>query len=262
MQSAGPKTEVQRAGGAMVEAVERRIALYPRIAPSRVARVLGVTSIRVGEVRGEGRTRWQRDGAIEIHIREDVKYERMRFTIAHEIGHVLLSKPDGRAIIHDSGYERLEPEREETWCNEFAGRLLVGTDELESYVRDSMGSELSLGELEQLANHFKVSRSVAFIRYSHIRSHQYSLLRFVRRRNLWLMASQVGVNRTMLQRLSTLTETSETINSATAMPTFCRLPLEISGKLCEIPGLISRSQSDCVALVTGLGGSRNSGYPF
>lgn len=117
----------------------------------------------------------------------DAYYPRVRFTIAHEIGHY---------VLHRSFIDQLKIESIEEWkkfrqsinaaslrwfeyqANEFAGRLLVPIDRLialfrterERIIKDqSWNEELTLDEIMEVAamsisSKFSVSKDVIFIR--------------------------------------------------------------------------------------------------
>ena len=77
----------------------------------------------------------------ELMIRRADPPNRKRFTLAHELGHWVLSNTrDGRfslenhvPVLHSTHASRQSPE--EKWCNDFAARLLMPTSEIRRYVR-------------------------------------------------------------------------------------------------------------------------------
>ena len=92
----------------------------------------------------------------ELILRKGDPPNRKRFTFAHELGHWVLSKIQGGQISFDSTVRaassthsaRYTPE--ETWCNEFAGKLLMPTAEIHQHVRgnvEDVPSRLATGHI-------------------------------------------------------------------------------------------------------------------
>jgi Zn-dependent peptidase ImmA (M78 family) len=94
---------------------------------------------------------------------DDKFYPRVRFSIAHEIGHLVLHKEFfernniGNSTDNWFEFMRNIPEREYTFlemhANEFAGVLLVPADELISSLK-------TYGQFHDIARHFQVSADV------------------------------------------------------------------------------------------------------
>src|SRR5947209_3421166 len=72
---------------------------------------------------------------------------RLRFSVAHELGHLILHRDVYGKLVHDSLEEWIEfimaiPEAEYNWLEshayEFAGRLLVPVDSLREALRDAV----------------------------------------------------------------------------------------------------------------------------
>ena len=85
---------------------------------SAVAKTLGVC-VRPGEISGSGEFRRSADG-LEIIYSSDQSKPRQRFTIAHELGHLLIAKIHPRANQRAKEVERL--------CDLIAAELLMPTD--------------------------------------------------------------------------------------------------------------------------------------
>ena len=64
----------------------------PPVDVERLARQLGVDEIVRAPLVEDGRLE-RRRGSTRIRLRNDISHQRMRFTIAHELGHLLLSDP-------------------------------------------------------------------------------------------------------------------------------------------------------------------------
>lgn len=154
----------------------RRIATescyIPPIDIRRVARRLGVQSIEPRRIKSEGYLGVGPGGGLVVRYREDQPASRIRFTIAHELGHVLLSRAQGapitcrmhRAAEYDSAEERA--------ANRIAAELLMP----EGYVRgDIQGRNASWLLLRGLAHRFQVSETAMVLRILELRG-VYALL--------------------------------------------------------------------------------------
>ena len=108
----------------------------------------------------------------ELMVRKDDHPNRKRFTLAHELGHWVLSNvrdgevalghtfPEARST-HSSRYTP-----EETWCNEFAAKLLMPTVEVRCHVEGNswdVPSKLSTGP-----SIFRVSEEAFFSRVADV----------------------------------------------------------------------------------------------
>ena len=78
-----------------------------------------------------------------IHINEDLPSDRWRYTLAHELGHLVMHS--------DPGYLPVDPERD---AHSFAAAFLMPADD----IRDSL-SDLSISSLAALKLEWKVSMS-------------------------------------------------------------------------------------------------------
>lgn len=87
------------------------------------------------------------------------------FTIAHELGHVLLGA-SGICTPREVDQPRSADARTEAWCNAFAAELLVPADALLQTVRDLglAGSNWPDEDLKRIAGRFRVSKEVVLRR--------------------------------------------------------------------------------------------------
>lgn len=93
------------------------------------------------------------DGKNHILVNIYDSYERQRFTIAHELGHLLLDKSetiDCRESIFSNDIKELK-------ANEFAGSLLMPKEWLEEVLK-------IVDDNDKLANIFQVSRQAIEVR--------------------------------------------------------------------------------------------------
>jgi hypothetical protein len=157
------------------------IPIHELLAASRLTEVAGaaVTIRADGDLHEEAVSEYRR-GAVAVWLRADVwegaqaGNARFRFTVAHEIGHVVLHRSD---LIHHRGCafrdiltatEKLPPEvpifcSPEWQANAWAGAFLMPLAGVRSYLNRlrKQGNEFSLA---LCALHFQVSSQAAGIR--------------------------------------------------------------------------------------------------
>jgi hypothetical protein len=95
-------------------------------------------------------------GTRRIVIRRGDPSVRQRYTVAHELAHLLLACADG-------GYGlNLSWQREESMCERFASRVLIPRNDLTRYVSNN-AAEASVAWLRETARHFRASWSATVI---------------------------------------------------------------------------------------------------
>jgi hypothetical protein len=75
---------------------------------------------------------------------------RQRFTVAHEIGHLLIGR------VRAAGRVTLDSQQEEKLCDEFATSLLLPSDEVATFL-DERGGVASPRTVLEMASHFAVN---------------------------------------------------------------------------------------------------------
>ncbi|MCR8927455.1 ImmA/IrrE family metallo-endopeptidase [Priestia megaterium] len=105
-----------------------------------------------------------------IRIKDQPSIQRMRFSIAHELGHLFLHM--GYLIneslwsevrnYKDSVYYRNGYGTEENEANEFAGAFLMPEEEFKTKAKENLKD--GLYDIDAIATHFNVSVSAAIIR--------------------------------------------------------------------------------------------------
>jgi hypothetical protein len=123
----------------------------------------------------EGTTSRTVDGRYLITLFPHRAKHRERFTLAHELGHVLIEEKFGWTPTNDREYYQ----REE-WCNKFAARLLVPDAPLQKCRMDSI--TLAIRSVLWLARTCFVSREVAARRLTEY-SPQFGLAELEERRH-------------------------------------------------------------------------------
>jgi hypothetical protein len=123
---------------------------------SDLARRLGVSRIMEQKLPFEGGLFQLRDGELVIRLNCANSFVRKRFTLAHEIGHLLLNTVPARRSSN-----RADEELERT-CDLIAAELLMPARETTDFVR-RLGSP-STEKLREIASKFAVSLQSAAIR--------------------------------------------------------------------------------------------------
>ena len=119
-------------------------------APEKLAELLDV-KVRRCAFKGDGWCLRHGSRAI-IRINEQTSPLRQRFTLAHELGHLLLNIPS--VVGEENGEMRNSDSDEETRVNELAGQLLLPMDVARRFARDL---PVSLKTIKSLATTARVS---------------------------------------------------------------------------------------------------------
>ncbi|HEU4945232.1 MAG TPA: ImmA/IrrE family metallo-endopeptidase [Solirubrobacterales bacterium] len=96
----------------------------------------------------------KREGSFFVGIGADTEPAEKRFTLAHELGHVLLRAVD------DSVY--LNPTQEERLCESFASRAIAPREEVDQYIRD-IGLPLEPAEVIEFAESFRITQRASVV---------------------------------------------------------------------------------------------------
>ncbi len=112
----------------------------------RIARHLGVHRIRELDIRLDGQLVELEDGGFEVILSRNAPHTRRRFTLAHEIGHILAASPDDESMsCGDAATEDL--------CNRVAAELLMPG----RFIADAAAAEMDVAAFRRLATRFQCS---------------------------------------------------------------------------------------------------------
>ncbi|WP_276864560.1 ImmA/IrrE family metallo-endopeptidase [Anaerococcus tetradius] len=116
----------------------------------KIARVCGY-NIELENIKESGFSRQDSDGGVEITINENEPEYRRRFTIAHEIGHVILGHINEIEIYRntESEYRDMVHRATEVSANKFAAELLMPYKLVVYVIRESL-KELNYNEDDKL----------------------------------------------------------------------------------------------------------------
>jgi len=141
----------------------------PRVDPKKIARLLGATVLASRDASETSGMVVREGGRIIIGVNEAQPMVRQRFTIAHEIGHMLLHA-DEPLIVDDHGFALIGMRRDddrsdrETEANLFAAALLMPGDWVTKEIGDLEINVEDDAEIRRLARRFGVSQQAMMYR--------------------------------------------------------------------------------------------------
>lgn len=96
-----------------------------------------------------------------ININSNETLERQRFTVCHEIAHIVLELPSAHAELPSWSFAKRDPK--EVWCDVFASELLMPYEQFQKKIPDGAPS---VEAIEALAEAFGASFPAAASRYA------------------------------------------------------------------------------------------------
>lgn len=158
----------------------------PPVDVEALAGRLGVLQIETRSMFEEGRL--ERRGAdTRIFVRKDLTVSRRRFTIAHELAHLLLADPGARDLV---AHRRLERGDEERLCDRIAAALVLPAP----WVQERFAHRpQNLSTIRHVAHIGQVSMAAATVRLAEICNWRSSLLRWRRDRERWVFVAGAAI---------------------------------------------------------------------
>jgi hypothetical protein len=166
-----------------------------------LARQLGVNEIlRVDDLVEDGRLE-RRDGHVRVLLAARSNRQRQRYTLAHEIGHLLLADPDRDTIAR-----RMKTDDEvERFCDGFAAALLLPRDIINA---DYRAMPRTLAVLRRIAEQSDTSLAAATVRLHEVAGWPQALLHWKRSDRGWTYRWGAAVPMTYHRRLRSAPDTS------------------------------------------------------
>jgi hypothetical protein len=238
-----------------VERLLARLGVAPRVPVDldAVARGLGVAAVRTAELVEEGRLE-RTGGRTEILVRRGAPAVRRRFTIAHELAHLLL-EPDGAA-------ERSA--RRERRCDEVAAALLMPRAWVASYA----GRPRCLATARALAAEGGVSISAAVTRLDEVLAWRCGLLRFRRQDGRWRFVGACAVPPSASAPggagIGSAPGTSSVLDDIarhSTRDTRATVPVRVGDAVVEVPAEVSVRAGSALVLADAAALSGGSGPP-
>lgn len=105
----------------------------------------------------------------EIHLKKETNVQRKRFTLAHELGHLILHMDffdKGARAIHDENYYRTAGDytEKELQADEFAASFLMPSQCFKQVAYDNMINNGQAYDISAIADYFNVSKLAAITR--------------------------------------------------------------------------------------------------
>ena len=204
----------------------------PPINVHMVAERMGVREISVKSLLEDGRLE-HRPGATRIVLNEASSPQRRRFTLAHELGHLLLVHPES-SVTALRTYPNLNDE--ERFCDAFAGSLLLPR----SWITATFGSAPpSIATLRAIADRANTSLAATAVRANGLLSRERALLRWRDYAGTWRLVSCAGLPAILHGRINTSPATLSLLASLASGET----------KLTEVPVLLSGTDQTLIGEV-------------
>lgn len=210
----------------------------------RLATMLGVESITYTRLFEDGRL--ETDGTrARILVREDCAVARQRFTIAHELGHLLLTQPGQIAVER-----RLTTDNDvERFCDQFAAALLLPAEWVSETYADA---PQTLTTVRQLSRATGTSLAASVVRLQQVLGWSRTLMhwRFIDGR--WRFRWSAGAPAALHGRLRAQTATHEVFDSVrrrTTSDVSVHLPLQVHRKVMSFPAIVSCRGGSVLALI-------------
>jgi hypothetical protein len=176
----------------------------PGIDLFEVARLAGVR-VEFRSMRIDGRAeRVHNERVVALSVRTHPR--RQRFTLAHELGHVLLDDPDVAGVARPGVEKFGDVER---FCNEFAAELLMPRQWVKCQF---MGKRQDFVALNAFTEWAKVSNTAAVVRLGRHASWSAALLFFDRQRD-WAPITLAGAPRWAKGVITSLPDTTRVVRA-------------------------------------------------
>jgi hypothetical protein len=208
-----------------------------------VAGALGVDRVDTAPMTEEGRLE-QRAGQVSIFLRAGASAPRRRFTLAHELGHLVLADPH-----RDFTAYRLwsQPDREERFCDEFAASLLMPRDWI---LAQFVGRPQNLETVRDLATATGASMSASVVRLRELLNWRWSLLYWRQTDGHWALLYSAGVPRHLHNRITSAPATRDAVRlfAERRENAMASMPLMVGGELRAVPAEVSTRGAAVIAL--------------
>jgi hypothetical protein len=214
----------------------------PPVDITRVAAYLGVAAIHEVDMVEDGRLE-QEAGRSCIFIRAGSARSRQLFTIAHELGHIVLAGRETQLIAHRS-HTTADPE--ERFCNQFAAALLMPQPWL---MNTAASRRESISTARAVSRATGTSLAATVVRLRDVIGWSSSLLQWRRLDGTWRLSTTVGLPRRAHNRINSTPHTRAALDAATGDVVLrVTLPLAIDGVPSMVRGELLVRQRSAVLL--------------
>lgn len=144
--------------------LKRSQTTQPPVSVARVIKLWSGLEVTLEDLDGEGFILDLGRVGGQIMVKRNTKFERQRYSVAHELGHWQLK--DYGIPLNGSTVEARDEEVEK-WCNRFACALLMPKAWIKQDLKDIEGIDL-VKRILSLTGRYKVSRESIFIRIAEV----------------------------------------------------------------------------------------------
>jgi Zn-dependent peptidase ImmA (M78 family) len=209
---------------------------------SSVARGLGVASIEYGSMTEDGKTYWE-DDRVHIRLSPNASKQRQRFTLAHELAHVALSRPQ-TGPFHRSPYHLTDEER---LCDMVAAALLLPRDRVLDMFPPGV---VTLRQIRTLSDQSLVSLAACVLRVNEVTRRNLCLFRAVHEGGRWQIESATNVSSGALARIAIPYQDLSGAATCDAEPV--PITLEVGGRRRTTSAHLRCRQGRLLLLLAGL----------
>ena len=224
---------------------DMRVDNNPPLDVFLLARRMGVDTFTEADMMEDGRLDHDY-GRIVISVRPGLSLGRKRFTIAHELAHLLLMNPASSATTYRSITARGDEER---FCDEIAAALLLPN----TWIRHRYENRLkNLSTLRHLAHDTQTSLSASVVRLNELHGWRCSLLRWRQYTGGWRLAGMAGMPQSRNSLVQSAADTDAALSQIARRGTrdqLVSIPLLIDGCHLKVSGQVSVTGSSAIALI-------------
>jgi Zn-dependent peptidase ImmA (M78 family) len=175
----------------LAEKLVERFATNTPVDLQVIAQELGVGDVQPAIMLEDGSTRWSPSGKAFIKIRSDRPACRQRFTLAHELSHVLLAERFARDLLRRNEIPLLASDDEEVLCDLMAASLLMPRH----WMQKGVANGLNLLTLDRLAHEANVSLSAVVVRCRELFGTPIALVGLRESEIGWIVNTSTGISR-------------------------------------------------------------------
>ena len=235
----------------MVNAIAERLAgaiaeqyncSQPPIDIEALAANLGVDEVIDKPLLEDGRLE-RYGGSTKILVRSDISASRRRFTIAHELAHLLLTDSTSNLVAtrHIVGEDA-----EERFCEDFAAAILLPS----WWIQEVAGNRRRiLHTLRVVAGRSNTSLAASCVRLNKVLGWQHTLLQWSQRDSTWQFQWAAGLPNSFEGRIRSADRTPQILDTLDGRGDIkVKLPLRINGEVREVPAELSVRHGSALAL--------------
>ena len=211
----------------------------------KLAHHLGVSAVSEAPMVEDGRTTWS-DGIPLIELRSDRSRGRKRFTLAHEIAHILI---EARQTVAHRKF-RFTHDDVETLCDQVAAAILMPRDWISRYANRDV---FNLSLIRLVAHKSQVSHAAAAVRIAETSGRTCMLLRLQRAPKRWVVVGHAAVPLDIHGQIEVAPATSEMFdNLPMRRDSWQYLSLVTPRGTLKGRAHVDRAGDTCLALITSL----------